>query len=430
MPRYTLLFYLFFLFGIQGVSYSQEISSKDLDSLVNLDFKTLSDQFYKILETKPSIAILYAKAHLKKGKKEKDLNKIATGFYLTSLTHLDNLEKRIQYIDSAITIRERTKYKKFLSFLYVHKGYVYNINNLFDKSLDHYLEALEYAKKTNNNAYITIAQNNIALLKRKLGKYDEAKSLFKKCLSYRKSRLPEHKNDSIRYLVTLSELIITHIHNKEIDSASILNNQGMLMSLKIKMPKGKEIIRLFKFNKGILDYHKKEYPTAIKNINNALKPNEQLFFENTSLINAYLFLGKSHNALSKKQVGLTYFKKIDSIVQQTNYVIPETRLAYLEIIEYYKSLGDKNNQLLYIDRLLYNDSLFNTYYKSMSTKINKEYDTPKLLYQKEQLISDLQTKKDTSFYGLIFLSIIIILITSFFLLVIKKIKFTKSVLRS
>lgn len=411
MPTYKVFFYFLFLLIIQNALHCQERNDKTLDSLVTLEFKKLSDKFYKTIETNISNAELYAKAYLIKGKNDNNLDQIAKGFYLTSHTYPNNLEKRIQYIDSAINIRETTKHKKSLVFLYAHKGYVYNINSVFDKSLDHYIEALEYAKKINNTSYITIAQNSIAILKRKLGKYDEAKLLFKKCLAYHRPRLTQHKNDSIRYLVTLSHLIATYLKNKEIDSAQVLNNQGIQMSGAVKMPEGKEIIRLFRLSEGILKYHQKEYPFAIKTISEALKPEDHPFFENSGLIDAYLFLGKSYDALSKKELGLIYFKKIDSIVQHDNYVIPETRMAYLEIIKYYKALGDKNNQLYYINRLLYNDSLFSSQYRSLSTKINEEFDTPILLDQKEKLIADLETKKNQSYYGLILLSIIIILIT-------------------
>ncbi|AXT61894.1 AraC family transcriptional regulator [Aquimarina sp. AD10] len=418
MPRYTLLFYLLFLFGIQSTSYSQEITSSDLDSLVGLNFKVLHDKFYENIKTNKSNAELYVRAYLQKGKNLDSVFETSKGFFYTSKLFMDNHEKRIIYLDSALDMVKNTWRIQQTVFLHNYKGTIAQTNGNYDKALDYYLEGLAYAKKENILPFISVLQSNIATLKRKLGKYEEAKLLFKKCLGYRKERIGEKPNDSIPYLLTISNLITTCRQNKEIDSASYYHNLG------IEMSKGTDIQGLFRLNEGIFYYYNKEYNNAIITINTGLdeflKSKLKIECGYHNLIDAYYFLGKSYNALSKKEKGLTYFKKIDSIVQQSHNLISESRPAYLEIIKYYKTLKDKNNQLYYINRLLHNDSIFNSKHKSLSVKLVKEYDTPLLLIQKEELITELKTKNDRSNYSLIFSLVIILIITTILFISYKK----------
>ena len=70
------------------------------------------------------------------------------------------------------------------------------------------------------------------------------------------------------------------------------------------------------------------------------------------------------------------YQKIDSLVQKTDYVIPEIRPAYEAIINFYKLQNDKTNQLHYINKLLYNDSILNHRFMHLNSKLILDYDTP------------------------------------------------------
>ncbi|WP_024768420.1 AraC family transcriptional regulator [Aquimarina macrocephali] len=416
---HKLFFYILTVLLCQNILYGQNQDSKTLDSLIKLEYKGIRERFYDLIKTNSTNAGLYAEAYLQKGKNDKDALKITTGLYFTSQLYPDDFEKRIIYIDSAISMVKKTNnHEKYLVILKNYKGTVYETAAFFDIALDDYLESLELAKKTKFSIYISIIQHNIAIVKRKFGKHEEAKLLFKKCLKYEKLNIGKQLNDSIGYLITLSELVTTYRQNKELDSAYIINNEGM------KMADQKPIQVLFRLNEGILQYYDEEYKNAIKKIDRVvyelLKPENEAYFENYNLMDAYFFLGKSYDALSKREVGVTYYKKIDSLLQKTNYLIPKTRSAYLEIIKYYKSIDDKNNQLYYINKLLYNDSIIDNNFKDVNNKLIKEYDTPILLSEKVKLINELQTKNNRSQYSLIILLIFIGVIITGFILYYKK----------
>ncbi len=410
MSRNRILFYIYILLNLQTFIYGQDESSKIIDSLAQLDFEKLEVTFYEMLDKSLDEAEPYAKAYLQKGIVEKTKFHTARGYYLISQLYRNNLERRIRYVDSAISVSKNLTNEKYPVFFYTHKGYLYSSSGLFNKALDYYLEALEYAKKTNNNGYVCILQHNIGIIKRKYGKYEEAKSLFKKSLIYSKSELNKNKRykDSITYLNTLSELVSVYIFEKQIDSASHFNKIGLEISKELGVK------RFFRLNQGRIDYHNDKYKKAIENLEWVLNPINESNLPGHDLISTYYYLGKSYAALSKNDRAMTYYKKIDSIFQSSHYQIPETRLAYLEIIKHYKSVNDLNNQLSYIDKFLHSDSIYNKNLLDVTNKLNMEYEVPILLEEKEKIIDELKTQNNQSNYGLLILSVVVVIILTVF----------------
>ena len=160
------------------------------------------------------------------------------------------------------------------------------------------------------------------------------------------------------------------------------------------MSKKTDIKGVYTLNKGILQYYDRDYNNAILSIKQGVKEFLNCEFGITygyyNLMNGYFCLGKSYTALNQNEKSIGYFKKMDSFVNLSNDLISEVRPAYPELIKYYKSINDKDNQLYYINRLLYNDSIFHSRYKSTTDKLNNEFDTPLLLAEKEELIASLE----------------------------------------
>ncbi len=397
-----------FLVGIllyNQVMHSQKESTLSIDSLTTLSSKKLYTQYMKYFDEDTIKAGIYAKAYLQKAKTDNIEFKVAYGYSFMAFIEPNNFKKKILYLDSCIAYSSNIDYKYFPTLPYIYKGTAYDNNGFFSKALDNYVKGLASAKKKNDSYYEFIINHNIALLKRKLGKYEEAKSLFRKTLNYEASRLKDQTKDSIGYLSTYAELINTYIKNKEIDSAFILNNEGY------KISQEKLNHCLFVLNEGIILYHQKKYKLAIKSLKKALqefkKPENEFFSEHYNLIDTYLFLGKSNLSIGNKKLAISYYKQIDSLVQKTDYLIPEIKPAYMEIINYYKSRDDAKSQLYYINRLLYNDSILDYRFRDLNNKLVKDYDTPILVSEKERLISILTSKNKQSYHWLIISGIII-----------------------
>ena len=67
--------------------------------------------------------------------------------------------------------------------------------------------------------------------------------------------------------------------------------------------------------------------------------------------------GKAYEGLGNDKLALINYKKVDSIYQRDKKIMtPEFTDGYLYIIKYYKSLGDKTNQLKYLTNYMTIDS--------------------------------------------------------------------------
>ncbi|MEW7280980.1 helix-turn-helix domain-containing protein [Aquimarina sp. 2201CG1-2-11] len=379
------------------------------DSIYQMDYKQLYNMIYDTLNSNPTIAKRYAKIYLQKAKDDKDTLEQVRGYRFMETTNGTDYKKGIKYLDSAITIGANLKGKKYPTILYIHKANILDEMANFKESLSNYLVGLDIAKKRGNVGLENVINHNVAVIKRKFGHYEESKLLFKNVVAYNLEQYKKKKISLHKYHHSLTELINVYRLNNQIDSAFVLNEKG------IRESKQKGHASYFILNRGVLSCYKKNYLGAIEDINNSLpillNPKSALVFDPYQIIDAYLHLGKSYHQLSKKEIAFEYYKKIDSIAETTNYVMPETIKAYLALKNYYKDLDDKDQQLVYIDKLLRSDSIINDNYNYLRKKIKKEYDSPRLVAQKEVLIRALEETNQKS-YSRFLISVGLLLIIS------------------
>ncbi len=421
---FKLLLFWFFVLASPNILMAQNQNVKVKDSLIDLDFEELQKKFYDTRLNDSQKAVLYIRSYLQKAKDLDSVSEKARGYYLISTFFENDYEKRIIYIDSGIKVVKNTEHVLQTGFLYTHKGAITHEKGNYDKALEYYLEGLEHAKRKGVLVYQSLLLLNIGSLKTTLGKYEESKLLYKEALHYQKKIRNKSFNDSTRYLITLSKLINSYILKKEIDSANYFHKQGY------KLAQNTDIEGVYTIQKGILQHYLKDYISASKNLNQGIRSflssKYAPEYGDYNLIDGYLYLGKSYNNLNQKEIAIDFFKKIDSLVKKSDNLIYVARPAYLELINYYKSINDKNNQLYYIERLLRNDSIFNVQYRLASDKFNKDFDTPNLLIQKENIINELETKNSKSFYIIICTSIAITVVsTTFFISYQKNRKYKK-----
>ena len=170
-----------------------------------------------------------------------------------------------------------------------------------------------------------------------------------------------------------------------IDSAKHYVKKGITESLVLQ-----DSIWYYNFvsGSGIINYYNKDYVGAIDSINKATP-----YIDTTTLMMACLYKGKSFYDLRQKDSAIIYFKKVDTLFGKTQDEFPELREMYQTLVDYYKEKNDIKNQLIYIDKLLYIDSLMVHNYKYLNKNIVQKYDTPYLISQKEVLITTLNRDK-------------------------------------
>jgi len=400
----------FFLLNVVGLGQHHKNLIK-IDSLVTFSYENLMNRFDNELDKNNELARVYAKAYLKKSKQNNNTLEIAEGYSFLAYTY-PSIELRLAYLDSAILGSKNITHKIYPALFYINKGGAYEEVGDFKRALDNYLKAIGWTEKNKNQHLEFITKHNIGFLKRRLGKYEEAKAMFKSCMAYDASKKNMSYRDSLSYLQTLSELINTYRLSKQIDSATILNKEGLLSS------KGMGIQELFRLNQIVLKYYSGNYTEVVEQSNSllqkALYDENKYFIKTLDFTNLYLYQAKSYEALDSLSAAVESYTKIDSILQLSNYIIPETKTIYQSLINYYKSIGDSNQQLVYVNKLLRSDSVLDSHYRYVSDRLVKDYDTPILLSTKEMQIDHLEAKRNNLYKGVISLMILICL-SMFFL---------------
>ncbi len=350
----------------------------------------------------PILAEKYAILYLNKGKKEKDTLKIAQGYnQLSSIQGFNNINIAIQYTDSIIELTKNFKNDTYPGFAYLLKGMCYNNKGEYKKALHFYLIAQEHSVLNKNAKQLYYVKNQIGQLKYIWGSYQEALAIFKNQLIFLEKNKTNFKEFNELQLTTLFHLSNCYLLTKNLDSSLMYSKKGLIISLN---KESKTTYNLFLSQIGEIYFHQNKFSQAIDSILKANRHETSL----NGIFNNHVVLAKIFNKQQKHEKAFFHYTKADSLYNVTKDVVPEVRDIQEFFISYYKSTNDIENQLKYIDRLLAVDSIMKGFNKNLIETIHKEYDTPILLSEKQQIISNLKNKERKS--ALIILTLLIILL--------------------
>ncbi|MEP0266818.1 AraC family transcriptional regulator [Dokdonia sp.] len=272
----------------------------------------------------------------------------------------------------------------------------------YDKALSHYLTVQELSIKYGDKNYEHIALDRIGILKKDIGKHDKALELFKKRYTYENSKT--HK-DSSQLAIIVLRLAESMRYNKKHDSASYYYHHYILN----KIPYYHDILTL---NEGINLYESGKFvasETLLLKAASELNFND--LFDRNYYILSQLYLGKLKlNYYKDSESAKTYLHRVDSLLDKTNIIIPETREVYEFFMSDYKEHKNDSAYFIMINKLLRFDSLVATRKIRMSDRLHSEFDTPGLLNNKESLIKRLENKTEKLNTRTLYLIVFVILL--------------------
>jgi len=370
---------LFFVFISVSV-FSQDTLAKysylELDDLIH---SSISDS----IETK-----IYLNYYKNKAIKERNNYEIA--LYYKNYVFLNKNDHRIKIIDSALHYAYKTNDKKLIGQTYSTKGVVYYNLKDYQKALENYLKAYSYIQQTDHLYSNFRLKYQIAVIKNYLGYYQEAEALFKECINYF-AQEPTKYNMQRGYISSLEGLAWSLTKtNRLTESNKILKDAFKFIQL-TKAPELDAHYNIFK--QGINDYFLGNYDQAIQKIEEKLPylyQNEDVAWVTIGKF----YLGKCYWVKNQKDKSLEYLKKVHDVFDTQNYTHPDVRESYELLIEYYKSIDDKDNQIKYIEQLVKVDSVYNQNHKYLVKQIHKEYETQELLTKKRELEASLYVQKN------------------------------------
>ncbi|MFH6936363.1 AraC family transcriptional regulator [Flavobacterium sp. FlaQc-30] len=366
---------------------AQEIHFKIPDTLRNKDYDYLFDRIEES-ENDSIKKSLYLKTFLVKSKTDNNLKEILNG-YKNYLHHAPENLKLI-YADSMIYTAKKSKSNTLIGSAYLSKGILYYSRKQLNYALDNYLIADSYISKTNDQYLIYKTKYNISNIKYFLGFYDEAISLIKECITYFKE---DKENNDRGYLNSLHSLGLCYNRIGNYTLCTQTNEKGLLEGKRLG---NNEMKVYFILSEGVNQYFLGNYTSAIAKINYSLPViQKKKDFGNETV--GYFYIGKSYWNLKKSEKAILYFKKVDAIFDEKEYIRPDLRNNYELLIKYFKSKDNPKEQLYYIEKLLKVDSVLTSKYKYVSERIHKDYDTKELLVQKKSAEKLLARKERDAF---------------------------------
>ncbi|WP_312994180.1 helix-turn-helix domain-containing protein [Chryseobacterium flavum] len=351
------------------------------DSLKEYTYEELQEKFYDYnYAGRSDKSKQIAQYYLAKAKREKNNSQIAEGYAFMYVN--ENKENALKYIDSMSIIAKKLNENIYPTRIYLLRANVFLKFNDQKQAFDNYILGLKYAKQKNNKRQIALAETNIAYLNNFVGKYSEAATVLR---YYMNNADYLNANEIEKIRVNLAD---TYIEINKLDSATLLINKGLEVFRNKDPYRYHQYLTLAGFNNLKL----KKYHNAIGN----LLESKKYFLTTDDERNknyTLFYLGQSYDKIQLKGKAVQCFVEIDSLLQKNDYVFPELRIVYTYLINYYKEKNNKEKQLFYIERFLKIDQLLDAQFRYVSRELPRQYDTPKLLKEKDSIINELENKK-------------------------------------
>ena len=338
--------------------------------------------------------------YIQKSKREKNKEALFYAYRYASITKTYPLN--IKYADSALITSKESKDKKIVLDAYLNRGNINMAEEFYQKALDDILVANKLSQESGNDYVFNKTIYYIAQNKIYLGQYEDANKEILNCLKFFKDNLQSKtslgKNYQVYYIYSLMSLIDSNTKLGRFEQNKILLKEAFDYVQKNKLH---QYIPYFIASEGIGDYYSKDYTAAISKFSEAIRLYDDQWEHNTEIF----YLGLSYWNTGKQKLAVKYLEEIDKHYNKTKKLDPQFRSAYEILIKYYHSTGDTKKQLEYINKLMFLDRSYEKNYKYLYSRIVKEYDTKKLISEKNRIENSLENQR-TIFISLVTLMII------------------------
>ncbi|MCF6307148.1 MAG: helix-turn-helix domain-containing protein [Flavobacteriaceae bacterium] len=356
------------------------------------------------------VAKKIAHVYINKAKKDNDSTKIARGY--ARLAFVSERSTALKYLDTTIALSINSKHKNFPAVGYLFKSlYLFN-NDEYEKSLKNAILGYKSAKKKGNIDQQLTALLQINSINAIWGDYRKAlnSELLTLDLLFNNKEL---EGFTQHYLYSLEGIGKCYVRLNKPDSALIYFNKGIVEALKEK-----DSITYYAFvsRTGTALYKKRDFKAALDSLIKGDIIRES--YNKKYLPYYYYYVGSTHYSQENIDEGIFYYKKIDSIYENSRVLQPELPIVYDRLATYYKSQGDKETQLKYLYKLIQVRKIINTKRIFIKEKTSQDYHIPKLLEEKDLLITELNQKNNKAttitWFILLFLGISIAFIFYYF----------------
>ncbi|NNF30036.1 MAG: AraC family transcriptional regulator [Flavobacteriaceae bacterium] len=420
-----LLVYILQLFLMVNMS-SQNLSNTYLDSL---GYEELLTKFNKYSGDSINLESI-ARTYLRKARKEGDTIKMARGY--DRLARIFKPKVNLIFADSVISLTMKHNHITYPAMGYILKGYNYRLIKDAVNASKNYKKADSIAQiRKNLQQQVHIMQN---LISEKItwGNKEDALSLQHSRDRIIKSKTYFNnikKSTRVNAHIDIKQLYINELLNSNINYIFCHLNLRNYDSTRLYIDKTKELLKEYNWveknhyenwiDEVLMElfYYESDYNNSIIQAKKLLDKESRL--EPHSRMNVNLFKGLSLIRTGQRKLGITYLKKSDStVIANEIQLLPNDRKLLVVLKEYYRSIGDAENHISYLNRIVEVDSAMMINYKYFEPNMIRNFETPQLLLEKETLISSLKYRNRKSKilnWGFIFLLLISLLLLVYYI---------------
>lgn len=358
----------------------------------------------------PELSKKYAQILVTKSKKEQDSIQLFNAYaQCCKIANIEGeYEKAIQYCDSAITTAKALKNQLFLAEVYLTKGnaIVYLGDN--KEALANFLNTLDIAKQLDAFELEVVVNANIAKIKRRMGFYEEALSIYKN-----NARLAEQHNFENKMILVNAYMGIggTYLRLQQPDSTLQYSKKGLQKSLAFNDMEG---VSYFYIDMGIAYFIKGDFEVAIEYLFKAEKITKGLNNQNR-LTEIYYYIGKSYSELKLHEKAIEFLKKVETIVESknadktTSFNPPEMLGTYRALANLYEQLEMNTEYLAYTSKYI----ALNSSNEVQNIEVIKDlYETVR---KENDTLSSLASKLENRLIYMILFAVFVLALCVFFL---------------
>lgn len=337
-------------------------------------------------------AFSFVERYISKAKSEKNNKRLIKG-YEHAIYYSSNVNEKLIYADSAISTALKNDDADLISRAYLGKGIIYYYNRRqYKPALDYYINAFQYSKNSSDDYLKNKIIYHLGMVKSYLGYYNEAAKHFTESARYFEIKLSDSSHPNLKlnyetgYLNSIYRLSTCYKNLHQFAKEDSLITLGLSKLNQINQHPLE--FGYFQKGKGIQLLRNGNSNDAFKYLTTAQKLlNDQQDY--ASLTTVYFYMGKLYSMKNDRERSLTYFKRVDSLLNKFWFVTPEIRSNYVYLINDAKRYANADRQLYYMDQLLKTDSIITADFATLSSKVYQEYDTEALIQDKNSVIKRL-----------------------------------------
>lgn len=296
------------------------------------------------------LGLAYCNAFLERGKAQEDYDiQYFASFQMAFITYSQAAYKRtIRHAYSSVKVAEKMKDTfNIISSNTLLGGTWYVLGN-YNEALTSYLAAKELATHSKNSPYEIICLTNIANMRTKLNRFEDALNSYNSILKILDEKgEAEASQHLVTYLSSLLGKMLCLAELGRFEEAKATYEKGLALS---EANDSQTYKGYFNINLGRVYYEKKEYHTSL----GFLKQGKDILLNNEGLKNN-LYLADFYIAknLYKQEKYTEAGSLLDSIFKHIdeNPATDRAEEMYQLAIDISKILNDKNKQIQYYDKL-------------------------------------------------------------------------------